>query len=80
VTARGKAQAFLVGERGEVTGLALDSGEQVHFGPRIGELLVSGSTAAHPDVVVEGDAVKSDQGTVMRATQITLGAQTLIAQ
>jgi hypothetical protein len=78
VTARGKVQAFLVGERGEVTGLALGTGEQVHFGPRIGEVLTAQSTDAHPDSVVEGDAMRSDYGTIVRPTRLTVGARTLI--
>jgi hypothetical protein len=43
-------------------------------------LLTVASKVPHPDVVVEGDAVRSDQGTVVRATQVTLGAQTVITQ
>jgi hypothetical protein len=52
----------------------------VHVAPRIGEGLASGATPAHPDVVLEGDAVQSERGTVVRAKQITVGAQTWIVQ
>jgi hypothetical protein len=80
ITARGQVRAFLVGERGEVVGLVLDTGEQVHVAPRVGEGLASGSTAPHTDVVLEGDAVQSERGTVVRARQITVGAKTWIVQ
>jgi hypothetical protein len=63
-----------------VVGLALDTGEQVHVAPRIGEGLASGSAAPHPEVVLEGDAVQSELGTIVRARQITVGARTWIVQ
>jgi hypothetical protein len=78
VTARGTVQAFLVGERGEVVGLALDTGEQVRFAPRVGQALTARPMDAHPAVVVEGEAVQTERGTVIRPAQITVGAQTLI--
>lgn len=80
VTVHGKVQTFLVGERGEVVGLALDSGEQVRVAPPVGEQLTGGSIGSHPDVVVEGDAVQGEQGTIIRATQVSIGTRTLIVQ
>jgi hypothetical protein len=80
VTARGNVQAFLVGERGEIVGLALDTGEQVRIAPPVREPLTASSTNPHPDVVVVGAAVQGEQGTIIRATQITIGAQTMIVE
>lgn len=80
LTIRAKVQNFLVGDRGELIGLALDNGDQVHFAPRVGEALTAQTPGAHPDVVVEGDAVRGDHGTMVRPTRLTVGTRTLIVR
>jgi hypothetical protein len=79
-TARGKVQAFLVGERGELIGLALDTGAQVRFPPRVGEALTAQTITGHPDVVIVGEATRSDYGTVFHPRQLSVGARTMILQ
>jgi hypothetical protein len=80
-TVRGTAQAFLVGERGEIVGLALNSGEQVRMPPPVGEAIGSQvSSGSHPAVAVEGEVLRGAYGAIVRPTQLTIGTQTFLIQ
>ncbi len=57
----GTVGAYLIGASGDVIGLALTTGEQVRFSPRVGETLTAQSAGAHPEVTVAGAAVRSDE-------------------
>jgi hypothetical protein len=77
VTVKGAVAAYLVGGAGEVVGLALTTGEQVRFPPRVGERLMQ-SAGSHPEVSVTGEVVRSDYGIIVRPAQLTVGSQTLL--
>jgi hypothetical protein len=79
-TLHGTVSRFLVGPGGEVRGLVLNTGEQVHFSPRVGETLAAQKGAAHPEVTVMGEVVRSDYGIILRAAQLTVGSQTILVR
>ena len=80
VTVHGTVSTFLVGPGGEVRGLVLNTGEQVHLPSRAGEALGTPKADAHPEVAVVGEVVRSEYGIIVRATQLTVGAQTIVVQ
>lgn len=77
-TSRGTVQAFLVGDRGEIVGLLLDSGEQVPVDPRVGRAVANGTPGPHPEVVVAGEARRGQYGTIIRPAQLTVGTRTFL--
>jgi hypothetical protein len=79
-TVHGTVSTFLIGPKGELRGLVLNTGEQVHFSPRVGEALGAQKSEAHPEVTVVGQVVRSDYGIIVRADQLTLGSQTILVR
>lgn len=75
--AAGTIRTHLVNGHGDVDGLILSSGEQVRFSPKVGQLIVAAEQDAETQVSVEGNGVRNDRGTVIRATLITVGNQTI---
>jgi hypothetical protein len=79
-TLHGTVSTFLVGPGGEVRGLVLNTGEQVHFSPQVGDTLAAQKGAAHPEVTVVGEGVRSEYGMIVRAAQLTVGSQTILVR
>lgn len=75
--ATGTIKAHLVNGRGDVNGLILSSGEQVLFSPKVGALVIAAEQQSDTPVNVEGAGVRTERGTVIRPSQITIGAQTI---
>jgi hypothetical protein len=73
----GTIRTHLVNGRGDVTGLILSSGEQVHFSPKVGTLIIAAEQGAETQVTVEGRGVRNERGTVISPAQITVGNQTI---
>ncbi|MGI8469019.1 MAG: hypothetical protein ACR2N3_11275 [Pyrinomonadaceae bacterium] len=70
----GQAQIVLVGAKGEPRGLILSTGEQIDL-PR--EVIETGLTFNQgTQISVEGEAAKSDFGTFIHPTRLTVGNQT----
>ncbi|MCP9495649.1 MAG: hypothetical protein MSG64_14480 [Pyrinomonadaceae bacterium MAG19_C2-C3] len=77
--ASGNARFFLVGRRGEVNGVILAGGEQFRIPPRIVEEIASATGGAlRPDtqITVEGDALQTAHGTVIRPRRLMVGDKT----
>ncbi len=77
ITATGAVAAHLVNREGEVDGLLLASGEQVRFGPEVGVLVVAAEAAGATSATVEGQGVRTERGTMVRAARIQIGDQTI---
>lgn len=73
----GTIKAHLVNGQGEVNGLILATGEQVRFSPKVGQLVVAAEQGADTPVSIEGTGVRTERGTVIRPSQITVGNQTI---
>ena len=79
MTATGTVRTYLVGKRGEINGAILASGEQFRFPPKVGELVTTamgGTPKTDVQMSVEGSAVQTERGTVIRARRLTIGNQT----
>ena len=74
--ATGSVQTHLVNGHGEVDGLILSSGEQVRFSPKVGQLIVAAEQSGN-QISVEGTGVRTERGTVISPTTITVGTQTI---
>lgn len=72
----GAIQVHLVNRRGDVDGLILTGGEQLHLDPQIGELVVSAEQTG-TQVSVEGMGLRSERGVVIHAETMTIGNQTM---
>ena len=70
-------RAHRVNGRGDVDGLILSSGEQVSFSPKVGKLVVTAEQGSNTQVGVEGTVVRTERGTVIRPTVITVGNQSI---
>ena len=79
-TVHGTVNTFLVGTGGEVRGLILNTGEQVRFSPRVGEIVGAQKSAPHPEVTVVGEIVRSEYGIIVRAAQLTVGSHTILVR
>lgn len=74
VKANGKVQFVIVGAKGEARGVILTTGEQMNL-PK--EVQDAGLTIdQNTDIAVEGDASKSDFGTFIKPTTLTIGNRT----
>ena len=76
LNADGIIRAFLIAPRGEIDGLILANGEQIHFSPKIGEQILAANTALDSQVSVTGFGVRNEYGTAIRANKLTIGNQT----
>lgn len=79
VTASGAVSTYLVGGRGEVTGVILASGEQFRIPPHVRDEILSVNNNAFPknaQVSVTGDAVRTERGTSIRARTLSIGDRT----
>jgi len=73
----GTIKTHLVNGQGDINGLILSSGEQVRFSPRVGELVVTAENSQQSEINVSGEVIKKEKGTLIRASQITVGNQTI---
>lgn len=73
-------RTYLVGARGEANGMILQSGEQFRFPPHIAEEIAAningGILPTNAQITVEGVAVQTPRGTVMRPSRLTIGDKT----
>lgn len=79
MTATSTVQTYLVGKQGEINGAILASGEQFRFPPKTGELITTamgGTPKTDVQMSIEGSAVRTERGTVIRARRLTIGNQT----
>jgi hypothetical protein len=76
MSATGKITAFLVNPRGEVTGCVLAK-EQLHFSPRVGELLLARGGRVGAEVSATGRGAQSEFGTFIEVDQLTLDGKPL---
>lgn len=73
-SASGQVRFVLVGGRGEARGLILSGGEQIALPKEVNDAGLSFSQDTQ--ISVEGEAAKSDAGTFIRPTRLSIGNQT----
>lgn len=73
-SASGQVKFVLVSGRGEARGLILSGGEQIALPKEVNDANLTFSQDTQ--VSVEGEAAKTDAGTFIRPTQLTIGNQT----
>ncbi len=77
LTVGGTVLHFLVNPHGDVDGLVLNGGEQVKFKPHHGGVVLMALGRPGVAVTVTGFGTRNAFGTVVEATSITVGGQTI---
>jgi hypothetical protein len=73
----GTVKTHLVNGHGDVDGVIFWTGEQVRLSPKVGKLLVAAEQAGNWEITIEGRAVRTERGIVIRPGSVTAGNQTI---